>query len=94
MKEQLEKLVLQMYRSGTPYAEAVREFQKAFILTVLRAQNGNQIKAAATLRMHRNSLRRTLRDLDVNIKALRVSRRRPPVSARPFDTGQKKVAAK
>jgi Fis family transcriptional regulator, factor for inversion stimulation protein len=93
VKEQLERLVLQMYRSGTPYSEAVREFQKAFVIAVLRDLNGNQVKAAGKLRIHRNTLRRTIQELDVNIKALRVSRRRPPASARPFDTGQKKAAA-
>jgi Fis family transcriptional regulator, factor for inversion stimulation protein len=93
VKEQLDRLVQQMYRSGTPYSEAVREFQKAFIIVVLRDQNGNQVKAAGKLRIHRNTLRRTLQELNVNIKALRVLRRRPPMSARPFDTGQKKPAA-
>jgi Fis family transcriptional regulator, factor for inversion stimulation protein len=82
VKEQLERLVLQMYRSGTPYSEAVREFQKAFIIAVLRDLNGNQVRAAGKLHMHRNTLRRTLRELGVDIKALRVLRRRPPVSAR------------
>jgi hypothetical protein len=38
VKEQLEKLVLEMYRSGIRYVEAVREFQRVFILTVLREQ--------------------------------------------------------
>jgi len=94
VKEQLEKLVLQMYGSGTPYSEAVREFQKAFIVAVLRDQNGNQVRAAEKLRIHRNTLRRTLQQLDVNIKTLRLSRRRPPVSARPVDTQKKATAAK
>jgi Fis family transcriptional regulator, factor for inversion stimulation protein len=93
VKEQLERLVSQMYRNGTPYFEAIREFQKAFIIGVLRDQNWNQLRAAGKLGMHRNTLRRTLRDLDVNIKAVRVSRR-PPLSARPLNTGQKKAAAK
>jgi DNA-binding NtrC family response regulator len=91
VKEQLEKLVLQMYRSGTPYYGAVREFQKAFITAVLREMNGNQVRAARQLGMHRNSLRRNLQELDVDIKSLRVSRRRPPVSARPFAIGDKKA---
>ena len=93
MKEQLERLVLQMYRSGTPFAEALREFQKAFIITVLRDQNGNQVKAAGKLGMHRNTLRRNLQELDVDIKAVRVSRRRPPVSARLSAMGAKKAGA-
>ena len=83
MKEQLEKLVLQMYRSGTAYSEAVREFQKTFIIAVLRDLNGNQVRAAGKLGMHRNTLRRNLQELDVDLKSLRVSRRRPPMSARP-----------
>ena len=94
MKEQLEKLVLQMYRSGTSYSEAVHEFQKAFLVAVLRGMNGNQVKAAAKLGMHRNTLRRNLQELDLDIKLLRGSRRRPPVSARPFAMRDKDSATK
>ena len=91
MKEQLESLVLQMHRSGTLYSKAVREFQKVFIVTVLRDQKGNQVRAARKLGMHRNTLRRTLKELEVDIKAVRVSLRRPPVSARPSAIGEKKA---
>ena len=91
MKEQLESLVLQMHRSGIRYSEAVREFQKAFIITVLREQKGNQVRAARKLGMHRNTLRRNLQELDLNIDAVRVSRRRPPVSARTSAIAQKKA---
>ena len=49
VKEQLEKLVLQMYRSGIRYSESVREFQSVFILTVLREQRANQVRAAQKL---------------------------------------------
>jgi DNA-binding NtrC family response regulator len=93
MKEQLEKLVLQMCRSGMTYSEAITEFQKAFIVAVLRDQNGNQVKAAGRLGIHRNTLRRNLQEFDVNIKVLRVSRRRPPVSASPIDKVPRKAAA-
>jgi len=92
VKEQLEKLVLQMYRSGTKYSEAVREFQKAFITAVLREFNGNQVKAARQLGMHRNTLRRNLLELDVDIKAVRLSRRRPPVSSGLSPLRDKKAA--
>ena len=93
MKEQLERFVLQMYRNGTPYFEAVREFQRAFLLAVLRDLNGNQVRAAAKLGMHRNTLRRTLHALDVDIKAVRVAQRRPPASARPSVMMGKKAGA-
>jgi Bacterial regulatory protein, Fis family len=65
VKEQLESIVLQMYRAGVRCSEAVREFQKTFILTVLKDQRGNQCKAAEKLGVHRNTLRRTIRELEM-----------------------------
>jgi DNA-binding NtrC family response regulator len=56
-----------MYRSNTSYSEAVREFEKAFIIAVLRDLNGNQVRAAQKLGMHRNTLRRTVQELEVDI---------------------------
>ena len=40
MKDQLEALVQQMYKSGILYSEAVREFKKRFLLTVLESNGG------------------------------------------------------
>jgi DNA-binding protein Fis len=60
VKEQLEKLALQIYGSGSSYSEVVQEFQKAFIAAVLREFNGNQVRATKQLGMHRNTLRRKL----------------------------------
>ena len=81
MKEQLTSVVLQMYKAGVRCSEAVREFQKTFILTVLKDQRGNQCKAAKKLGVHRNTLRRTIRELEIDIGPTRVSgRRRPPRS--------------
>ena len=56
MKEELESVVLQMYRAGVRCSEAVREFQKAFILAVLKDQRGNQCKAAEKLGMHQTNV--------------------------------------
>ena len=89
MKAQLDALVMQMYKGGIQYHEAVREFQKMFIVTALRDQNGHQIKAARELGMHRNSLRRLLADLDVDVRALRPGLRRPPRSERPLAAERK-----
>jgi Fis family transcriptional regulator len=79
MKQQLETVVLQMYEAGVRCSEAVREFQKAFILTVLKDQRGNQCKAAKKLGMHRNTLRRTIRDLDIDIGATQAPGKRRPL---------------
>jgi hypothetical protein len=51
VKAQLEELVMQMHRNGITYSEAVREFKKAFLATVLKEHNGNQCKAAVDLRI-------------------------------------------
>jgi DNA-binding NtrC family response regulator len=80
MKEQLEKLTLQMYQGGMGYSAAVREFQKAFLSVVLQENNANQVKASEKLRIHRNTLRRQIDELRLDLSTLRVARRRPPVS--------------
>lgn len=82
MKDQLEALVNQMYKSGILYSEAVREFKKRFILAVLQENNGNQCKAARELGMHRNTLSRTINELKLDMRAVRDVARRPPRSAR------------
>ena len=83
MKDQLETLVHQMYDSGILYSEAVREFKKRFLLTVLQQNHGNQCQAARQLGMHRNTLSRTIAELKLDIRAVRNGARRPPRSARP-----------
>jgi Fis family transcriptional regulator len=81
MKDQLESVVFQMYKTGVRCSEAVHEFQRAFILTVLKDQRGNQCKAAEKLGIHRNTLRRTIRALKIDIGPTRaMGRRRPPRS--------------
>ena len=92
MKDQLETLIHQMYESGILYSEAVREFKKRFLLTVLQQNQGNQCRAARQLGMHRNTLSRTISELKLDIRAVRNGARRPPRSARPV--GLEKKAAR
>ncbi|HEV2022298.1 MAG TPA: helix-turn-helix domain-containing protein [Terriglobales bacterium] len=89
MKDQLETLVHQMYESGILYSEAVREFKKRFLLTVLQENQGNQCRAARQLGMHRNTLSRTISELKLDIRAVRSGARRPPRSARPMAVEKK-----
>ena len=89
MKDQLEALVLQMYKSNILYAEGVREFKKRFILTVLQENKGSQCRAARELGMHRNTLSRTINELKIDARQLREGVRRPR-SARPM-TFERKV---
>lgn len=90
MKNQLEVLVSEMHSGGILYAEAVREFKKLFIANVLEQNKGNQCKAAKQLGMHRNTLSRTMAELELDIRPLRRTNpdaskdgRRPPRSAQP-----------
>ena len=89
MKDQLEALIVQMFRSGINYSEAVCEFKKKFILTVLQDTNGNQCKAARQLGMHRNTLSRTIAELKLDARSLRNGTRRPPRSVRSLPTDKK-----
>jgi len=91
VKDQLEALVAQMYQSGILYSEAVREFRKRFILTVLEQNNGNQCKAARQLEMHRNTLSRTIAELELDVRAVRAGTRRPPKSEKT-PVFEKKIA--
>ncbi len=89
-KAQLETLVLRMYRTGILYSEALDEFRKQFILVVLREVNCNKSKAARALGMHRSTLVRTLRELNIDIPNPRNAARR-----RPYGIGmqrKKKIA--
>ena len=65
------------------YNEAVRQFKKRYILEVLSHHKGNQCKAADELGMHRNTLSRTLAELDLDTAQIRNGMRRPPRSERP-----------
>jgi len=78
MRGELDALISQIHQGGILYPEAVREFRKAFIAMVLREHNGNQIQAARTLGMHRNTLSRMISALDLDVGALRPGARQPP----------------
>jgi transcriptional regulator with PAS, ATPase and Fis domain len=56
MKSRLEALVTEMVERGILFEDAVEEFEKHFILSVLKQTNGNLSKAAEELRIHRNTL--------------------------------------
>ena len=83
MKRELDSLVTQMHSSGVSYTEAVRQFKRRYLLEVLAQYKGNQCKAAEELGMHRNTLSRTLAELNMDTAQIRRGMRRPPMSVRP-----------
>ena len=83
LKRELDALITQMHNAGITYPEAVRQFKRRYILEVLAHHKGNQCKAAEELGMHRNTLSRTLAELDMDTTKIRNGMRRPPMSERP-----------
>jgi Fis family transcriptional regulator len=84
VKRELDNLVTQMHAGGIHYDEAVREFKRRFIVEVLAHHRGNQCKAAQELSMHRNTLRRTIAELNLDLEQIRSGLKRPPRGDRPL----------
>lgn len=83
MRPELDSVVAQMYASGLRFEDAVREFKRAFIREVLVAHRGNQCRAAEELKMHRNTLSRTMAELELTLSEVRAGLKRPPRAERP-----------
>lgn len=82
MKRELDTLITQMHSTGVRYEDAVRQFKRQYLLEVLRANRGNQCKAAEELGMHRNTLSRTMAELDLEVAEVRAGLKRPVRSER------------
>ena len=83
MRRELDSLVTQMHSGGITYEEAVREFKKRYLIEVLAHHRGNQCKAAKELGMHRNTLSRTIAELQIDPSQIRRGLKRPSRSERP-----------
>ena len=60
ISDRLERLVEEMVDRGVQFDDAVREFEKRFIVRVLGQCDGSLTKTAGALRMHRNTLTRKM----------------------------------
>ena len=77
MKSRLEALVTEMVERGILFEDAVQEFEKHFILSVLKRTNGNLSKAAEELRIHRNTLSKRVEKFYQNGHMAGARHRRP-----------------
>jgi Fis family transcriptional regulator len=66
----LEQLVTQMVEKGIQYEDALREFDRRFIVEVVDKSDGNLSKAAGSLGVHRNTLARKIKELKIKTRAL------------------------
>ncbi len=81
MKSRLEALVTEMVEKGVLFEDAVAEFEKHFILSVLKRTRGNLSKAAEELRIHRNTLSRRVEKYYQNGHMAGARNRRPRAHA-------------
>ena len=87
MKRELDTLITQMHSTGVRYEDAVRQFKRQYLLEVLQAHRGNQCKAADELGMHRNTLSRTMAELELEVSEVRAGLKRPVRSERLIPSG-------
>jgi DNA-binding NtrC family response regulator len=66
--DKLERLVDEMVDKGVMFEDAVREFEKRFIATVLARSEGSLSKSAETLGVHRNTLSRKIGEYKIRRK--------------------------
>jgi DNA-binding NtrC family response regulator len=60
MKNEMDSLIDRMISGGILFEEALQEFEKQFILKMLRRHNNNLSKASVALGIHRNTLSKRL----------------------------------
>ena len=65
ISERLEKLVEDMVDKGVHFEDAVREFEKRFIIRVLSQWHGSLTKTAVALGIHRNTLSRKMEEYKI-----------------------------
>jgi DNA-binding NtrC family response regulator len=68
VRELLDRLVGMMVEAGIRYEDAQREFDKRFIARVVEESDGNLVKAAKRLGVHRNTLARKVKELKIRAR--------------------------
>ncbi len=61
LKERLEILCMEMVEKGILFSEAMEQFERCFIAEVVRRNDGNLIRSAASLGIHRNTLSKKIK---------------------------------
>jgi Fis family transcriptional regulator len=69
ISDRLERLVEEMVDKGVQFDDAVREFEKRFIVRVLGKADGSLTKTADVLGIHRNTLTRKMGEYKIKRRA-------------------------
>ncbi len=60
LKERMEAIWIEMIDRGILFPEAAGQFERCFIVEIVRRNGGNMVRAADDLRIHRNTLAKRL----------------------------------
>jgi transcriptional regulator with PAS, ATPase and Fis domain len=74
LKERLEIICKEMVEKGILFPEAMSQFELCFIAEVMRKNSGNLVRTAASLRIHRNTLSKKVKNNHRNHLSRRVPR--------------------
>jgi len=66
LKERLEILCTEMIERGILFSEATAQFEQCFITEVMRRNDGNLLRTAARLGIHRNTLSKKVKQPEKN----------------------------
>ena len=69
ISERLERLIEEMVDRSVRFEDAVREFEKRFIVRVLGQSNSSLKKTADALGIHRNTLSRKMAEYKIRKRA-------------------------
>jgi Fis family transcriptional regulator, factor for inversion stimulation protein len=69
-------LAVHLARLQFPFANALREFRRAYVMAVLINCQWNQCKAARLLGMHRNTLARQMQEFEIVVPIRRPGMRK------------------
>ena len=83
--DRLNAIIRELIGNGITLEQAVEAFEGKYIVAAMSASRGNVTQASKKLGVHRNTLRRTIRALEIDIGPTRaMGRRRPPRSEIPM----------
>lgn len=76
LKRSLPEVIRNIRSADIAYGDAIRQFQERYIMYILAKHRGHLGKTAIELGMHRNTLSRTLTELNLEIAKIRADMRR------------------
>jgi DNA-binding NtrC family response regulator len=71
LQQQLQTLVTSMIKGHIEYKEALRAFERQYLIVLLEQHQGNACRAAQATGVHRNTLSRNLQQCGIRVMEIR-----------------------